>query len=73
MNHEVQMPTWEGAILRRKQANQYRDTLRSSVQTDRGAVWVVGSHGPKASCVTWESRSPFEGAILVDRGAYCKL
>ena len=26
----------------------------------------MGSHGPKASCVTRESRSPFEGAILVD-------
>jgi len=31
--HEVQMPTWEGTILRGKQANQYRDTLQSSVQT----------------------------------------
>jgi len=26
--------------------------------TDRGAVWVVGSYGPKASCVRWVSRSP---------------
>ena len=39
MNHvllslnEVQMPTWEGTILRAKMANQYRNTLLSSVQT----------------------------------------
>ena len=32
---------------------KYRDTLRSSVQkrlTDRDAVWVLGSNGPKESC-----------------------
>jgi len=26
--------------------------------TDRDAVWVVGSDGPKKSCVGWGSRSP---------------
>jgi len=31
------------------------------IPTDRGAVWAVGSHGPKASCITWESRSPIWG------------
>ena len=26
--------------------------------TDRGAVCVVGLHGPKASCITWEVQIP---------------
>jgi len=40
---------------------KYRDTPRSSVQrrwTDQGAVWVVDSCGPKASCITWEIQIP---------------
>ena len=61
--HEVQMPIWEGAILRgnRQTILNNRDTPQSSVQrllTDRGAVWVVGSHGPKASLVTREVQMP---------------
>ena len=65
--HEVQTPTWEGAILtwggNRQTVVKYRDTLQSSViynddWTDRGAIGVVDSHGPKASCVTWEVQIP---------------
>jgi len=73
MNHvlrEVQMPTWEGAILRgnRQTIVKYRDTPRSSVQTRLNRSRChVGSHGPKSSCVKWGPDPPFEGAILVDR------
>jgi len=76
--HEVQMPTWEGAILRgnRQTIVNNRDTPRSSVQRRLnrsrcrlgcGLAWAQGIVRYMAS------RSPFEGAILVDRGAHCKL
>jgi len=59
--HHVQIPTWEGAILRGKQANHigtlYGHLCRHG-STDPGAVSVVGSHGPNASCVTWEVQIP---------------
>ena len=53
-------PIWEGQFWGRKERPmvKYRDALRSSVQngwTDRDAVWVMGSNGPKKSCVRWES------------------
>jgi len=61
--NEVQMPTWEWAILRenRQTVVKYRDTLQSSLQ--RRLNWsrcrlVVDSYGPKASCVTWEVQIP---------------
>jgi len=52
--HEVQMPTWEEAILRgNRQTIVNNKTLRSHLckdsWTDWGAVWVVGSHAPNAS------------------------
>jgi len=71
--HEVQMSTWEGTILRGKQVNQCRDTLRSSVQTRLnrsrcrlgcGLAWAQSMGGPDP---------PREKAILVDRGAHCKV
>jgi len=37
---------------------KYRDTLRSTVQKRlrrSNAAWVVGSKGPKESCVRWGS------------------
>jgi len=66
MNHilnEIQMPTWEGAILRenRQTIVKYRDTLRSSVQRrlkQSRCRLVCGLYGPKASCVTWEVQIP---------------
>jgi len=42
-------------------------------RTDRGAVWDVGSHTPKASPVRRGPDPMWEGAILVDRGAHCKV
>jgi len=61
----INMPTWEGAILRRNRQTivivKYIDTPRSSVQRRLnqsrchlgcGLVW------PKASCVTWEVQIP---------------
>jgi len=40
----------------------YRDTPRSSVQRwlnrSRCRFWILGSHGPKASRVTWEFQIP---------------
>jgi len=62
--HEVQMPTWEGAFLSGKQANHCKLERHSAVicakfgWTDQGVVWVVGSHGPKALCGTWEVQIP---------------
>jgi len=41
--------------------------------TDRGAVWVAGSHGPKASGYMAGLDPPWERAILVDRRAHCKV
>jgi len=43
--------------------------------SDQHAVWVEDSGGPKEKCICirWGSRSPWEGAILGDRGAHCKV
>jgi len=46
-------PTWEGEILRGHPIVKYRDTLRLSVQkrqTNRDAIWALGSNWPKESC-----------------------
>ena len=32
--------------------------------TDRDAVWVEDSGGPKEPCITWGPEPPSEGAIL---------
>jgi len=40
--------------------------------TDRDAVWVVGSHWPKKSCVRWGSDPPWERTILGERAANVK-
>ena len=71
------MPTWEGTILRGKQANQYRDTLQSSVQTrlnrsrcrlGYGLAWAQG-----IMCYIGGPDPRWERAILVDKGAHCKV
>ena len=45
--------------------------------TDRGAISVEDSHGPKASCITsfyvGGPDPPCERAILMDRGAHCEV
>jgi len=53
-----------------KLGKQFRATWK---KTDRNAVWVVGSGGPKKSCVRWGPDPPWEGAILGKRGAHCKV
>ena len=76
--YKVQTPAWEGVIFRgnRQTIVKYRDTLRSSVQTwlnrlrfllGCGLAWTQGIvlHGVQIPL--------FEGAILMDRGAHCKL
>jgi len=82
MNHvlnEVQMPTWGGAILRenRQTIVKYRDTTRSSVQRRLnqsrcrlgcGLVWAES-----IMCYMGGPDPPWEGAILVDKGAHCKV
>ena len=42
--------------------------------TDRDAVWVEDSAGPKESCIRWDPDPPWEGAILRGKGAsHCKV
>jgi len=79
MNHvlrEAQMPTWDETILRGKQANQYRDTLRSYVQTrlnrSRCRLGCGLAWAQSIMCYMGRPDPPWEGAILVDTGAYCK-
>jgi len=39
-------------------------------RTDRDAVWVEDSGGPKEPCIRWGSRSPYgKGQFLVGKGA----
>jgi len=59
--HKAQMPTWDGTILRGKQANQYRDTLQSSVQTrlNRSRCRLGWTRmGPKHHVLHGTSRCP---------------
>jgi len=78
------MLTWEGTILRGKQANQYRDTLRSSVQTwlnrsrCRLGCGLATRMGPKHR-VTWEvqilrGKRQFWwiGALIVKYRHFCR-
>jgi len=40
--------------------------------TDRDAVWVMDSGGPKEMCIRWGSRSPCEGAVFLgERTCQC--
>ena len=59
---EVQMPTWEGIILRGRQANQYRDTLQSFVQTrlNRSRCFLGCGHAWAQSIMyyTWQVQIP---------------
>jgi len=42
--------------------------------TDRDAVWVEDSSGPKEPCVRWGPDSPCDGAILRGKGvSHCKV
>jgi len=61
----VQIPPWEGAILRGKGCPVVKsgDTLLSSVQKqlNRSRYCLgYGLGGPEESCVRWGSRSPHE-------------
>jgi len=75
--HEVQMPTWEGTILRGKQANQYRDTLRSSVKTrlnrSRCRLGCGLAWAQSIMCYMAHPDLPWERGILVDRHALYKV
>jgi len=85
MNHvlrEVYRPTWEGAILRGKQANHCKVQGHSGVICANTTEPMEVPFGlcahidPKHHIlhVTWGGPDPpFEGAILVDRGAHCKV
>ena len=42
--------------------------LRENGCADQDAVWVVGSDGPKESCVRWGSRSPIESGNFGEKG-----
>jgi len=75
--HEVQMPTWEGAILRenRRTIAMYRDTPRSSVQRRLNRSRCrLGCGLVLAEGIMYYMEGPgdpaWEGAILVDRGAH---
>ena len=42
--------------------------------TNRDTVWVVHSGWPRESCIRWGPDSPWEGAILREKGeSYCKV
>ena len=62
--------------LRRKQANQYRDTLRSSMQTrlnrSRCRLGCGLAWAQSITCYMRGPDNPWERAILVDRDAHCK-
>ena len=75
--HEVQMPTWEGAIWggNRQTIVQYRDTPRSSVQTrlnqSRSRLGYGLSWAQSIMCYMGGPDPSWEGVVLVDRGAHC--
>jgi len=77
---EVQTITWEGAIMRenRQTTVKYRDTPWSSVQRrlnqSRCRLGCGLVRAESIMCYSGRSRSdpPWEGAILVDRGATVK-
>jgi len=82
MNHvlpDVQMPTWEGAILRGKQANRCknRETPRSSVEIQlnrsRCHLGCELEWAESITCYMGGTDAPWEGAILVDRGGHCQV
>jgi len=41
--------------------------------TDRDAVWVEDSGGPREPCVGWGSRSPCEEEAILRRATICKV
>ena len=41
--------------------------------TNGDAVWVVGLDGNKESCIRWDPDPPWEGAILGESSAHCKV
>ena len=41
--------------------------------TDRDAVWVEDSDGPKEPCIRWGPRSPMGRVNIGERGAHCKI
>jgi len=82
MNHvlyEVQMPTWEGAILRGKQETHcklYRHSAVSCANTAEPievpfGLWAL--MGRKHHVLHGRSSSPMGRGNLVDKGAHCKV
>jgi len=69
--HEVHMPTWEGAILRGRdipRSSAQRRLNRSRCRLGCGLAWAES-----IPCYMGGPDPPWEGAILVDRGAHCKV
>jgi len=77
--HEVEMPTWEGAILKgnRQAIVNNRDTPRSSVQRrlnrSRCRLGCGLAWAESITCYMGGPDPPWEGAIPVDRGVHCKV
>jgi len=73
------MPTWEGAILRQKQANYCKVQGHSEVICANTAepievpfgLWAC--IGPKHHVLHGSQDFPLEWATLVDAGVHCKL
>jgi len=76
--HEVQTSTWEGVILRRKQTNHciWRHSAVICAKTAEPIEVPFGlwaRMGGKHHVLHGRSRSPWKGAILVDRDARCNV
>ena len=69
----AQIPPWEGAILSKEghPTVKYRDTLHKNGLTNRVAISVENSGGPKEPRIRWGFRSPWDGAIILAKGAAC--
>jgi len=74
--HEFQIPTWKGQFWggNRQTSVNYRETPRSSVQRRLNrSRFRLGCGLESITCYMGGPDSPWEGALLVDRGAHCKL
>ena len=63
--HGVQIPHGKGRCWggRTCLMTLWRELCKNG-WTDRDAVWVMDSGGPKEACIRWGCRSPCKGAIL---------
>jgi len=64
------MPTWEGVILRGKQANHCKQYRHSAVICAKTAepIEVLFGLWARITCYMGGPDPPWEGVILVDRG-----